>query len=281
MTSTFETAVRHNAQQVHECWTSFINAHLTTLKQKKALEQKLAAVAGRTGEYVLSSWDVEANLCDIYSRHFKLIVEHFTLLLCAEGPAPDIDIKDFINWEEPTSRQDVDGFDTTKDSHLMLAEHAATLDLRIATEHLLTRLSPERAQAQALEQAAARIQIDFEDGPYSRRIVPIEERGGRKVMSVRRYFNDYSPWTMTRGDRAKLHRMVEDLRTLLRSADNHDIHCTDALRGLVELGQFSSREKFDAGPGLDIVTFKEKIEFRFQPRTLDALQIAMSSHANH
>lgn len=281
MATEFEIDVRHHAQQIQSCWARFVASHRAALIEKQSLESELSALAGTMGPYALSEWDVDAKLRRIYSSHVDLIIENFKRQLAAFGPAPEIEKDGLSNWTDPMSYQD---FTTGKrdDLHayrIVEVEHAANIDLTVVAERLINKLSPEDAINQAVSQAADRIQSCFEQGPHSSRTVNIEERGGMKIISTRRYVDPYEPWRLSIGDRSKILRLIQDLRTVLNAAGNDDVHLTADIRSLTEVGRFSSREKFEAGPGLEICMFKEKIEFRFASRTLDAVQIAMNRFA--
>lgn len=263
-------------------WTTLLTTHRATIQARIDMERQLFHRFGEQGRYALHAWRENTDVSDLFKSLLALLVRRFEQELARSNggavPAVDVPMQEAYG-EEPRFR---DHNELSLDEYqLLVIEHAQQRSLVTVAERLLERYTPEAARAAALAEAAARVSHYFDPPSWKRGPTHIEDRGRVRVIERTLYWESFSSWQASYNERNSIVARVEDMALMLREQGVGElIGMTAELRQFGMNGQYSSRRKIAAGPGLTLVLFRDKIEWQFTPQALDAVQIAIASLSN-
>lgn len=268
------------ARELQTHFETMLRVYRATVEARIDAEKRLRARFGEKGRYCFNRWDEKTDIKDVFLALSGVLVDVLghQLSRVNAGVVPKIGFRmEEIYGKEPRYC-DHEGDETLDEFELLVIAHAEKRSLVTLAEHLLERFPPERARSAALQEAADRVRAYFAPPRWASGPARIDDRGRVRVMETSVYWETFESWQMNSGQRNEAFLRVKDMQQLLEEQGLHGpVETTPELHRLWRDGRYSSRCKVPAGTGLTLVLFKDKIEWQFEPSTLDALQIALAT----
>lgn len=278
-------AILDQAKLLDSQWQIMLASMHQSLTLKTQVEKTLIENFGDQGRYCISGWDIESGkLSRVFHSMADIIIRSLTSSLqTSTGCAPTIEYsheQENTYGEEPSYRDLAKHRDFPMEAyHLAVIDYARTRSIEAYATSLIAAYSPEKATALALSEAACVVNDYFARPHWKKEPVIAKSIKDRLVLEADVYWDSYDSWRLGTGCRTRLFKLMTAMCALLHSAGQQGaIYSTEDFSFLANHGRYTSRERFECGPGLDLVVFKDKIQFHFQPGALEAIQIAANEH---
>lgn len=276
-----ESPIIAAAKQLQRAWEAAINAVAAGRSAKSAVESNCRLEFCPEDTIYLSEWNVEPDLSKLFSSFVRLLDTAARRYLSREGITLSYDIDRFYSWPEDREiRRRGGAFDGWYEVQLEAARCTSILDLG---QKLSAHLAPENARQIALTQAADFIFNEFRpERGYIKDAKVIESRADRRVLNTRIWNDSYDTgWKLSHSCVQRLCQTIQGFQTLLEASAVPDAvseHGVRAALHAIQMRGYSSRWKLPIGPHVEMLFFKEKLEYIFSSDAMSALQVVMQSN---
>ena len=231
----------------------------------------------------LNNWDVEPDLSKLFERFVQMLDRAARRYLSREGITLSYDIDMFYTWPDEYELRSKCSFEDGYAAQLEAARRTSLLDLG---QKLSAYLTPENARKVALTQAADFIFNEFRpERGYIKDLQVIESRGDRRVLHTRIWPDVFANrWELSHSCIERLCTTIQGINTLLQDSSAPDAVTAGGVSGAIHAIQmrgYSSRMKLHLGPQVEMLFFKEKLEYIFSSEAMSALQVMMQSNRTH
>ena len=268
------------AKQLQKAWEQTINAVAAGRAAKGVVEASCRIEFCPNDHIYLSEWDVEPDISKLFANFVRLLDASARRYLSREGITLAYDIDSFYTWPEGREHRHRCGFSEWYDAQLEAARGVSLVDLGTK---LSAHLAPENARQIAITQAADFIFNEFRpERGYIKDDKVIESRGDRRIIHTRIWNDSYdSAWKLSHSCIERICKTIKGFQTLLDASSSpeavSDTSVNAAIHALQMRG-YSSRWKLPIGPQVELLFFKEKLEYIFSSEAMNALQVAMQSN---
>jgi len=222
---------------------------------------------------------------NLYAERRDALWEIYEEMLLEHGPVPTFSIRDFDD-ADPIRKQESDQIyrrhtrrhDNAIDLSDLSDELVATLRLERLAGRLIKELTPQEAHQRAFAEIAVRVARKMES-LVDWKTKQFESRGGRLVGSTRVPSASFDAWKLSWAAGNEIATACDDMRLLAEEAGCDGMLNASTISRLgneLNGAPYRSRMKVEIGAGLQLVFFKDHLEYHFSPVLLEALNLGAS-----
>ena len=273
-------------------WQAAIDLAQLHNDQGIAAEERLAVAiqdAGVSGDFRVRLWDSPSNLESLFESLLNVLDGALQMHLARlDVVVPTYQVATYNEWTADDDDDDDESYSRVTRrgrrsgrrgfrNFAERADYARTRSFARVAEAMWKDLNPESAAAASLVEAAQRVQNYFgRNRSESRQVV---HRGPNRVLSQYVPRDHYNAWHLSYDAERLLGGIFQDIRTLLASTSQPDAvtsHCIEAACATLSSRRYESRQRLVIGGGLQLVFFKESIEYIFSAEAFEALQVSLA-----
>lgn len=261
-------------------WSRARAAITAGFEERQAVATALAEQIGEAGRYALREWDAEPCPKLVFLGLRWPLEVAMRGELARRGTPIAFEMEAFDDWSEEPPSWDSGESEPGARFRARLA-YAAQRSFKDIAERMLAHFNPANATRLALEEAANKVFEYFRPSNWKAHKVEIEARRDRRVITHGVWADGYTAWQMNYDYANRLIAILRALSILVAHSTQADAVTSEGLEAaLLNIGrrQYSSRMRLELGPGLELVFFKEKLEFVFSDKALEAVQLVIAQH---